>query len=99
MRRISSVSSFTFVSILISQLVLGPATAVSQVTVTNEELKKRLEQAQVEAAEADARKKELDAEKVRSDIAKQNIDARRAQLDAVKGTSSIEGSLVENNIA
>ncbi len=83
------------------QITLMPIAVLAQQSETNQSeiLKERRSLAETQTAEANARKAEADAAMVRSDIAKQDIETRKAQIDALKGTSTIEGSLVENNIA
>lgn len=92
-----------FAFVIIVQLFLGPAAAMAQIVPVNiseeSEKKRRLDEAAIAKAEAEARKAQADADKVESDIAKQNLETRKTQLELIKSTTTVEGSLVENNIA
>ena len=82
------------------QLIITPCKLLAQSETSDiDAMNRRLKQAEVDTAEAGARKAELDAAKLRSDIAKQDIETRRAQIEALKTTSTVEGALVENSIA
>lgn len=92
-----------FVVILLIQLILTPVIVLGQDErgdpTDAAEKKRRLDQAAILKAESEARKAKADADKVESDIAKQNLEMRKTQLDLLKSTSTVEGNLVENNIA
>ncbi|HKX83147.1 MAG TPA: hypothetical protein VJL58_02915, partial [Pyrinomonadaceae bacterium] len=82
------------------QLIITPCKLLAQSETSDiDALNNRRLRAEVEQAEAAARKAEADAAKLRSDIAKQDIETRRAQIEALKTTSTVEGALVENSIA
>lgn len=92
-----------FAFLLVVQLILGPVAATAQIVPINiseeSEKKRRLDEAALAKAEAEARKAQADADKVESDIAKQNLETRKTQLELIKSTTTVEGNLVENNIA
>lgn len=82
--------------VFVIQLIVTPASVFAQST---DPIQTRKDEAAALKAEAEARKAVADAAKAEADAAKQQLDNRKTQLDLARSTTTIEGNLVENNIA
>lgn len=94
---------YPFALIVLFQLIIAPIALLAQSTPVNSteatDNKRQLDEAAILKAQGEARKAQADADQAEANAAKTNLDNRKALLEMAKSTSSVEGNLVENNIA